>query len=222
LEGLSETWLSDLETLLQKHPGAMVGEIGLCKVARFVRTYAAGKQAALQLQRDAFCQQLRLAARLERPVSIHCVNQQGVMLDILKELASSEDGKRLPPAMALHSFTGTAHHVQQLLQWERGLKRLSSSNKEPLLYFGFSHAVNFAMCTSAKSRRQGRQAVRQVPRDRLLAESDVHSDGNVAAGTAGAVAYIAWALSEPIQVVADLTRRNGLRFLRRLQLPGEG
>jgi Tat protein secretion system quality control protein TatD with DNase activity len=89
----------------------MVGEIGLCKMARFLRTYEHGKQDALALQRHVFVQQLQLAAVYQRPVSIHCVNQQGVLLDIFKEQQQQQqqNKKQLPPAMALHSFTGTAH-----------------------------------------------------------------------------------------------------------------
>jgi Tat protein secretion system quality control protein TatD with DNase activity len=208
LADLPVSWLTDLESLLKEHPGCMVGEIGLCKMARFVRTYAAGKQAALQLQREVFFQQLKLAGKYRRPVSIHCVNQQGVLLEVLKE-----EKNNLPPAMALHSFSGTAHQVKQLLQWESSLK-LSS----PLLYFGFSHAINYVMSTSEKARRQGCLAIRQVPPDRLLAESDVHSDADVAVGTAGAVAYLAWALDEPLAAVADRTRLNGLRFLQKLDV----
>ena len=84
------------------------------------------------------------------------------------------------------------------------------------------------MCSSDKARRQGLQAVRAVPRDRLLAESDVHCPRDVAVGTAGAIAYMAMALLEEdggddaedadqvsrmMETVADLTTRNGLAFL---------
>jgi len=213
LDNLSETWYEDLEALIAEHPGCMVGETGLCKQARFVRTYEEGKKAALELQRSVFAKQLQLAAKYGRGVSIHCVNQQGVMFDVLKQL---EETKQLPPVMAMHSFTGTAHHVQQLLKWEESLTGNSkSSQQQPMLYFGFSHIVNYAMCSSEKARRQGRLAIRAVKRDRLLAESDVHSDADVARGTAGSVAYIAWALGESLESVAELTKRNGLRFLGR-------
>ena len=73
-----------------------------------------------------------------------------------------------------------------------------------------------------------------MPRDRLLAESDVHRHRHVAAGTAGAVAYLTWALqqqpeesdsTEPgdvdgpgdasmsLEDVALLTTRNAAAFL---------
>lgn len=204
LEDLPEDYLTRLEVLLQQHPTVMVGEIGLCKVARFVRTYPGGKSAALELQRTVFIQQMKLAAKYNRPVSVHCVDQHGVLMKILEELAPGD----LPPTIGMHSFSGTAHHVGQLVKFEN--RNASSTN----IYFGFSHLVNFEMCSSEKSRRQGIDAVRAVPFDRLLAESDVHSSGDVAVGTAGAISYLAYALSKPVTEVAIQAAGNGITFLR--------
>jgi Tat protein secretion system quality control protein TatD with DNase activity len=204
LPDLPEDYLSRLEGLLQQHPTVMVGEIGLCKIARFVRTYPGGKSAALELQRTVFTQQLKLAAKYKRPVSVHCVDQHGVLMQILEELAPGD----LPPAIGMHSYTGTAHHVDQLVKFE---KRNSSTTK---IYFGFSHLVNFEMCFSNKSRRQGIDAIRAVPFDRLMSESDVHASGDVAVGTAGAISYLAYALSKPVTEVAVQTAKNGIAFLR--------
>jgi Tat protein secretion system quality control protein TatD with DNase activity len=292
---MGREWLRKLKSMLEQHPGCLVGEIGLCKQARFLRTYEGGKAEALRLQRLAFQEQLRLACELGRPASVHCVNQHGVLLQVLQSLADDllrrpavrsrrndpktkpprgdrsngtyavhgddeDDHKgdddiwpsrasRLPPAIALHSFTGTAHQVKQLLAWEASLplqlrwiggdaanddgtdssrdraseehgdnKSTSSTSSNtikvdqsrnpqadppprptslslpPLLYFGFSHAVNVAMCSSEKSQSQGRDAVRAIPQDRLLAESDVSHPHEVLGGTAGAIAYLEWAL----------------------------
>lgn len=72
------------------------------------------------------------------------------------------------------------------------------------------------MSTSEKAKRQTRLAVLQVPYDRLLAESDVPRDIDVAAGTAGAIAFLAFVLERPLLEVAEQTRENGLRFLSTL------
>jgi Tat protein secretion system quality control protein TatD with DNase activity len=207
LADLSPNFLSKLEDLLVQHPKAIVGEIGLCKMARFLRTFEHGKTAALELQRRVFMDQMRLAARLIRPVSVHCVNQHGVFTKAIKELA--EDDCCLPPVIGMHSFTGTAHHVKEILKLEK-----QYSPDKPLFYFGFSHTVNYVMCTTVKAKRQGQDAVREVPVDRLMAESDVQAPDNVKAGTAGAVAYIASCLDLPIGRVAELTALNGLAFLQ--------
>ena len=69
LHGFSMTdnsWLDRLERHLQQHAGIMVGEIGLCKMAKLVRFPASEgltKQQALELQRHVFVQQLKLAAQ---------------------------------------------------------------------------------------------------------------------------------------------------------------
>jgi Tat protein secretion system quality control protein TatD with DNase activity len=206
LNDLPPHWLERLEGILQNHPRIAVGEIGLCKMARWVRTYPAGKQVALEWQRQVFVQQLHLAARYQRLVSVHCVNQQSILLQTLQEC------EHLPPAIALHSFSGTAHQIQQLLKWEHSL----SETKSTTLYFGFSYAVNYAMSTSDKSRRQGREAVKAVPFDRLLAESDLHCTEAAMGGTVATLAFLAWALDEPIRVVAARVRENSLRFFQAL------
>lgn len=215
-DGLPSGWLSQLERLLLEHPSAIVGEIGLCKMARWTRQYAQGKAAAFEIQREVFQQQLRLASRLRRPVSVHCVNQHGVFVAVLQELLSqnNDDEKDqrqlLPPTIAMHSFSGASHHAKELLTLE---KQLRSANSDPLFYFGFSHTVNYVMNTSEKSRRKGRETVSSIPSDRLLVESDVHSAQDLLGGTAGAIAYVAWARNESIYQVANIASRNGMAFL---------
>jgi Tat protein secretion system quality control protein TatD with DNase activity len=210
-------WYEELEMLIQQHQGCMVGEIGLCKMARFVRTYEGGKAAALALQRDIFLRQLLLAAKYQRPVSVHCVNQHGVLLEILQGLDTTT---QTPSTIALHSYTGTEYHVKNLLQWESSILCPPGSSttveRPPLLYFGVSHSVNCAMCTSVKSQRQGRDTLRAIPRDRLLLESDVHCSDDVILGTAGAAAYVSAVWQIPLEEVAAITTANALRFIQPL------
>mmetsp|Transcript_14871 Transcript_14871/g.26261 ORF Transcript_14871/g.26261 Transcript_14871/m.26261 type:complete len:485 (+) Transcript_14871:141-1595(+) len=258
-------WLTDLETHLSEHPHMLVGEIGLCKMARFVREFPkerGGKATALQLQKLVFRKQLELAAKWSRPVTVHCVNAHGIFMEVMRNILEevkesckgeeTQEAKKLwrrafPPAIAMHSFTGTAHHVGEIMAFEKELlypeeveaggKRRrrkqkqqevenpsseSNSDKdkdgqnEMLFYFGFSHAVNHIMCTSDKARKKGMEAVRSIPPDRLLVESDVHASVDVALGTAGAVAYAAQVRGEMLEEVAECTTRNGLRFLSSL------
>eukprot|EP00539_Tryblionella_compressa_P005981 CAMPEP_0178766662 /NCGR_PEP_ID=MMETSP0744-20121128/19191_1 /TAXON_ID=913974 /ORGANISM="Nitzschia punctata, Strain CCMP561" /LENGTH=389 /DNA_ID=CAMNT_0020422413 /DNA_START=169 /DNA_END=1338 /DNA_ORIENTATION=- len=137
----NEKWIDELEHLLLIHPKAIVGEIGLCKIAKWVRSYPEGKSAAMDIQRRIFKQQMELAAKLNRPVTVHCVDAHGIFLSVIKELVESST---LPPAIGMHSFTGTAHHVKQLLDFERQAVRASEvRNQEPLFYFGFSRSNSF-------------------------------------------------------------------------------
>lgn len=258
-DSLDKDWIDPLEQLLLEHPNCLVGEIGLCKIAKWVRTHPDGKSAAMAIQKRIFKKQMLLAAKLRRPVSVHCVNSHGIFLSSINELLEqktieddiptingnegiSDDSRRflLPPAIAMHSFTGTAHHVKELLDLEHRIdfpndntakrrkkkppkNRGTAENTEtasppplsrpPLFYFGFSHTVNYAMCTSEKSRKKGKDAVQAVPLDRLLVESDVHSDADVAGGTVGAISYVAWARNMQLRDVISATSKNGSSFL---------
>jgi len=257
---LDSEWLVRMEELLLEHPNCLVGEIGLCKIAKWVRNFAAGKSAAMEIQKQIFMKQMEIAAKLRRPVSVHCVNSHGIFVAAINELlerklnegdattvemngsrSTSDSSRRflLPPAIAMHSFTGTAHNVKELLALEQNIdfpnsrttrkkKRSPKKNtttenddtiapppppRPPLFYFGFSHTVNYAMCTSEKARKKGKEAVEAVPLDRLLVESDVHSDVDVAGGTVGAISYVAWARNVHARDVMAATSKNGLAFL---------
>ena len=121
--------------------------------------------------------------------------------------------------MALHSYTGTVHHVQKLLQWEQHLREHErSASADPILYFGVCVSVNYVMCTSEKSKRQGIETLRSIPRHRILIESDVHCSDHVAFGAAGTVAYLAHVLQDSVENVAAWTTQNGLRFLSTILL----
>lgn len=193
---LPSDWLERLRQLLLEHPHCMVGEVGLCSVARVVRYHSKGKQEGLRLQRQVFRQQLQLATELQRHVSMHCVQCEKDLIQILK------DQESLPPAISIHSFGGTAHQVQQLLQ---------AAGTKTKLYFGISHYVNLS---TGKSRQRHVKTIQTIPSDRLLAESDVSSPSDVALGTAAAVGYLAWALEKPLCIVAARTCANGREFLQ--------
>ena len=162
MDELSENWLEELEYLLLAHPSAFVGEIGLCKCARDVRVHPGGKQAALQKQRDVFLAQMKLAAKLRRPVTVHCVQQMGPMMKILKDLVQEskqiENGHLLfPPSIAFHSFTGTSEHVSRILDLENEIyANVDDVHRSPIMYFGFSHLINYLMCSSEKSSRKSK------------------------------------------------------------------
>ena len=253
-------WLSELETKLSEHPNLIVGEIGLCKMARFVREFPkalGGKATALQLQKIVFKRQMKLAAKWRRPVTVHCVNAHGLLMETLEEILNeavescSSDGRleddgaktvraeAFPTAIAMHSFTGTAHHVKEILGFERKIfhpdqielrgkkqRRKKQQQKveeeecdyDNLFYFGFSHSVNYVMCTSEKAKRKGVEAVKAIPGNRLLIESDVHASDDVILGTAGAAAYAANARGESLEYVAETSTKNGLRFIHSLRL----
>ena len=99
-------WLQQLRQLLHEYPTAIVGEIGLDKAATTPDTGKCEFEAQLQ----CFRMQLELAAEMNRAVSVHSVRCHGQMLSMLREIADD-----LPPAVALHSFTGSSQMVDGLV-----------------------------------------------------------------------------------------------------------
>jgi TatD DNase family protein len=132
----TEGWLADLEDRLLSHPAAGVGEIGL---DRWIRGHD------LERQKAVFLAQLELAERLDRSVSIHCLQAWGSLLEILTEH---------PPrtGILLHSYGGPAEMVEDFVA----------------LGAWFSISGYFFRPDKA-----GKLAVfDQVPHDRLLVETD--------------------------------------------------
>ena len=74
-------WEGRLRSLLARHPGAIVGEIGLCKCAKNLRRPKEGadagwtKAGAWALQESFMGAQLAVAGSLGRPASVHCGEQ---------------------------------------------------------------------------------------------------------------------------------------------------
>ena len=129
-------WQRRLTQFLDETGGA-VGEIGL---DRWIEDYDLEDQAAV------FVWQLRLAAERDLPLSIHCLQAWGRLLEILR-------AERLPPrGFLLHSYGGSAELVLPLAE----------------LGAYFSLPGHFAHARKVRHR----EAFRRVPSDRLLIETD--------------------------------------------------
>lgn len=133
----SVDWLQTLEQLLREYPQAAVGEIGI--------------DHAIEERNDAdqenvFFQQLELARKLERPVSIHCRRAWGRLIELLDQFGE------LPKGMLIHCFGGSAEIATELVK--RGG------------YISFSGSI-----TRPNARKAG-PAIRSVPDDRILIETD--------------------------------------------------
>ena len=116
--------------------------------------------------------------------------------------------------MLLHSLfplPDEAHPFFLLDLEQKVLRRNSRNPSPPLFHFGFSHAVNVTMCSSAKSQKQTVAAIDVIPLDRLLAESDLRS--HIYGGTAAALWYLAQCRGIAITEMAHITTRNAQRML---------
>ncbi len=129
-------WLKNLETFLDAIPSA-IGEIGLDRWK---------PDLSYDGQEEIFLAQLRLAAERNLPVSIHCLQAWGRLLELLQKNPRPAHG------IVLHSFGGPAEMIP-------AFTKLGA-------YFSFP-----GYFLHERKLRQ-RETFRQVPRDRLLIETD--------------------------------------------------
>jgi TatD DNase family protein len=91
-------WQERLETLLEKHPRAGLGECGL---DQWVSSPSIGQQLPV------FLDQLKIARRLERPLTVHCLKAWGRLIDTF--------AKSAPPRFLMHSFGGSIEIARRLI-----------------------------------------------------------------------------------------------------------
>lgn len=132
----SGTWRETLVRFLDEVPSA-IGEIGL---DRWVKDHD------LALQEEVFIWQLRLAAERNLPVSIHCLQAWGRLLELLRTSPRPACG------FLLHSFGGPQEMIG------------------PLADLGAYFSLPGYFAHPRKERQ--REAFRHVPPDRLLLETD--------------------------------------------------
>lgn len=129
-------WRENLIRFLAQVPSA-VGEIGLDRWKPGL-TYAG--------QEEVFLAQLHLAAERDLPVSIHCLQAWGRMLEILKT------GPRPAGGFLLHSYGGPVEMVKSFVA------------------LGAYFSLPGYYAQERKTRQ--RETFRQIPLDRLLIETD--------------------------------------------------
>ena len=129
-------WLANLKRSLDAAPSA-VGEIGLDRWKPDL-PYAG--------QEEAFLAQLNLAAERNLPVSIHCLQAWGRLLELLQQ------NPRPARGLVLHSFGGPAEMIPAFAKLG--------------VYFSFpGYFLN-------ERKLKQREAFRKIPADRLLIETD--------------------------------------------------
>ena len=129
-------WLNNLEKFLDAAPSA-VGEIGLDRWQ---------PDLPYEHQEEIFLAQLRLAAERNLPVSIHCLQAWGRMLELL------QNHPRPARGCVLHSFGGPAEMVPAFAK--------------------LGAHFTFPGCFLHERKLRQRETFRHVPADRLLVETD--------------------------------------------------
>jgi len=129
-------WAKTLVSSLEASASG-VGEIGL---DRWIKDHD------IEDQKRVFVAQLHIAAERDLPVSIHCLQAWGILLELLQTSPRPQCG------FVLHSFGGPKEMIV-------GLAKLGAYFSLPGYY------------AHSRKERQ-RDAFRHVPRDRLLIETD--------------------------------------------------
>lgn len=191
-------WGARLRTALEQLPHAIIGEIGLDKIATTKETGKTEWAAQVQVWEE----QMRLASELRRPVSMHCVRAQGTVYDWLKARQAFE----YPPSLAFHSYTGSPEMATALLR----LPHL-----ENRLFFGFSAAV--CLRTPAAEAKL-RDVLRVIPPTTILLESDLDDRAAIPDAMARICAFVAEATNLERQALVEITTGNAARFLLRRSL----
>lgn len=125
-----------LETLLTENANAHIGEIGLDRAI----------DTPLKVQEKVFAAQLKLARKLNRAISVHCVKAWDRVLPLLRE------GGPFTRGVILHSFSGPVEHI-----WE--LAALGG-------YFSFGTGV-FGTQADKLAR-----LIKAAPKERIICETD--------------------------------------------------
>jgi TatD DNase family protein len=145
-------------------------------------------------QRSVFVRQVRLAKKYHRPVSIHCRQAWAALLTVVKEERGFPDGA------VIHSYSGAPELIPELA--ERGC------------YFSFSGSLTY------KGNKHGPAALRAVPVDRLLLETDspaikpagVDGTCNEPANLPVVARKVAELLGSSFEETAKLTYNNSRRL----------
>lgn len=165
-------WLDLLRQNLMSHPEAILGEVGVdksFKISSFGNHIAPHSVSEAERQQKpiewtklkvpmshqlaVLEAQIKLAIDLQRAMSIHCVQAQGAMSELLARLQQGHGEAFSACPIDLHAFGGSAESVVQLQK--------AHSN----VFFSFSIAIN------GRSPRL-RRVIQAVAEDRLLLESD--------------------------------------------------
>lgn len=95
----TDGWQNRLQSLLEKHPHASIGECGL---DQWIST------PSLEIQVPIFLQQLRLARQLDRPITIHCLKAWQPLFDSFATHSP-------PSRFLMHSFGGSIEIARRLI-----------------------------------------------------------------------------------------------------------
>lgn len=188
----SPRFAETLDELVAASPNAIVGEIGLDRVRYEPDTLEL--VSSMDKQLVAFEIQMEIAARRERPVSIHSVQSWGPMMEVLSRL-KKKPSIGLPPKIYFHAFGGKIGTVDQLL----------ALCGRDTTYFGFAPVINFRSPKTA-------EVIRHIGLERLVLETDHEDASRVTESIESGIQSLAEALEETRETIVDRTTANSFEL----------
>jgi len=137
VEGVKEGWDVRLREMLVEDEDATVGEVGL-------DGWVSG--VSMELQREVFVRQVRIAVEMQRVMTVHCLKAWEELFDVMKEVGV------WPEKFLMHSFGGSLEIA----------KRLADKGA----WFSFSGYFLH------ERKRKVLEVFKQLSRDRILLETD--------------------------------------------------
>jgi Tat protein secretion system quality control protein TatD with DNase activity len=245
-------FLEETERKLRQFPFALVGEVGLDRSFRLPNGWRPNEvdsrdpsrtpgsregrklspyKVQLAHQEIILEAQLRLAAKLQRPASIHSVQAHGAVHGILQKLwsghenLSSRQRKRRSSAAGAHAAEGEDESCGEsssplpfppricLHSYSGPAEFLREflNKKVPIdVYISFSDIINFSQRSSDKVA----DVIRSVPDSKILVESDLHIAGAEMDNCLGSIfqkvcAIKKWSPDEGVQILG----RNWRHFI---------
>lgn len=171
---------------LQRYPNCIIGEIGLDQTEK--RLLCSGENiskalsvndvhdSSIEIQFLVFKHFWELACEFERPISLHCVKSDALIMDFIsmqlklwKQSTTRNISRYFPSSLTFHSYTGSAEFMKQLYSL--------NLPTEFCIYTSFSKAI-----TGRLSKSRVAELFQIIPIDRILIESDESNIDNVIPG----------------------------------------
>lgn len=221
-------WEISMLQYLESNPSSCVGEIGL-DGSRWTDPVTRELSTPMHIQQYLFEKQMKIAAQLNKPVSIHVVNCWGPFFDSIKRLSSEKSKSKkkknntskkdklskktsnksssdttvvertFPSRIYMHAFGGKNKMVVN--QVLKAFEKTDCSE----IYFGFPPVISY------RSPRV-KEVIKAVGIDRLLLETDLENGANVYDDLMRSAQFTAETLEMKVDDVIEKTYINAKEF----------
>ncbi|OMJ07376.1 Cut9-interacting protein scn1 [Smittium culicis] len=230
---------SRLLVYLNEFPGSVIGEIGLDKVAVDRRT---GKVFDYSVQKAVFDAQFRIASKLNKPVSLHCVKAHQDMYDYLSSRLSELEataarvsdteiiGSNSIKARSLDSMNSVTKHRSKpkkrvlnlashfpskiMLHSYSGSAELAKRFLKLPIGLGNRIYFSFSQFVNMRSSKLG-DTLMVIPQNRILLESDLEDPRNVYSSLLTVHKWASEKLCIPQEEMLKISLQNSADFFSR-------